>query len=71
MRTQSSLELITIYGFVVVSIAGVVLLLSQSEIFGQGSCKKYAIGFSEIVPRDWAAYGDSNVVVLKLENQGI
>jgi hypothetical protein len=56
------------YGVVVVVVAGAVVLLSNTGVFRQTSCEKYKVGFSEVVPRDWAVYQDSGRVALQVEN---
>ena len=67
-RGQAGAEALVTYGVVVVVVAGAVVLLSNTGIFKQTTCEKYKVGFSEVVPKDWAIYRDSDRVALQLEN---
>ncbi len=66
---QSSLEFLVAFGLLILVIAIAVVVVWQTGVLRPASCEKYKTGFSQVVPVDWAAYRDSNTLVLSVENQ--
>ena len=67
-KGQSGIEVFTTYGWVVLVAVGGILILSQVGVFRPSHCDKSRIGFSQVVPVDWAAYMSPDSFALKLEN---
>ncbi|MCK4492310.1 MAG: hypothetical protein KAU03_06775 [Candidatus Altiarchaeales archaeon] len=66
---QSSLEFLVAFGLLILVIAIAVVVVWQTGVLHPASCDKFKTAFSQVEPVDWAAYGSSNVLVLRVENR--
>ncbi|MBN2250661.1 MAG: hypothetical protein JW724_01120, partial [Candidatus Altiarchaeota archaeon] len=67
-KAQSSIELLTIYGFGILAVLGAAIFLSNTGIFNPKNCLIHKAGFSQVIPVDWGAYKVSGVLAVKIES---
>ncbi len=64
------MEFLTVAGLIILVITIAVVVTWQTGVLQPASCDRYKIAFSQVMPTDWAAYRDSNTLVLRVENKG-
>lgn len=67
-KAQVGVEMLITYGVVILVVVGGVIILSRTGVFNPVPCEKNRLGFSQVVPTDWAVYRGNNVVVATVEN---
>ena len=67
-KAQAAIELISSYGWVILMGIGAIIVLSQMGIFNPTLCPKSSYGFSQIVPKDWVAWIETDAVLIYVAN---